>query len=606
MLKFFVNFILFIVKMAIYIVVGGIAIIYYIIKGIIKLIKHFKDKRNFDSYEHKNTNYKTSSRTNYNSVVNPTFTPKVDKKGDASYDYSDLSREYHYIKYDDYNSAKINNLITHKEKEITNIEKSNCKEYKNVNIKLYLNKNNKNLTSNDELKTKLLNIPPDECYLLVVDESDKYLILTDEADTFIYYPKIINKILNYCKDDSYFIIGHDNKEEYKYIFKDNQIFLEDYDKQKIKEEYSKLKNSILEATKLITRYTLKIKSNYNVVPYNNHSLEWDDLTKVINKLKSNKLPDITELPYLDEIDSILKSSLSKLKEEYDKYIPQEIINNKQDDKYYNLNIYISKYYSEIIKDDELNCKKIGLDDIDLCNIYTDDSANYIEILLSEYTAKDYSHLLKSLSEYCGNDMYALYNHKGITYKFTIEDSKCYINNYSYIEIKSKYDRLKNEIINIIDILNDKLTFIEGNYDYSILSENGDFDDYEELANILRDNKEISIFELPYMEEATSNLKILEEKVNKIYVVERNQGLHNFYYEEKINNKEDEKSDIKSTKKEVKPKKKELTETERRFEKEADYFGLTKREREICRLENMTPEEFDEAEDSIDTFRDDEL
>lgn len=203
-------------------------------------------------------------------------------------------------------------------------------------------------------------------------------------------------------------------------------------------------------------------------------------------------------------------------------------------------------------------------------------------------------------------MYALYNHKGITYKFTIEDSKCYINNYSYIEIKDKYDRLKNEIINIIDILNDKLTFIEGNYDYSILSENGDFDDYEELANTLRDNKEISIFELPYMEEATSNLKILEEKVNKIYVVERNQGLHNFYYEEKINNKEDEKSDIKSTKKEVKPKKKELTETERRFEKEADYFGLTKREREICRLENMTPEEFDEAEDSIDTFRDDEL
>ena len=604
MLEFFVNFILFIFKIMLYIVVGGIAIIYYIIKGIIKLIKRSKDKRSFNSYEHESANSQTS--TNYNSVVNPTFTPKVDKKGDASYDYSDLSREYHYIKYDDYNSAKINNLITHKEKEITNIEKSNYKEYKNVNIKLYLNKNNKNLTSNDELKTKLLNISPDECFLLVVDESDKYLILTDEADTFIYYPKIINKILNYCKDDSYFIIGHDNKEEYKYIFKDNQILLKDYDEQKLKEEYLKLKNSILETTKLITKYTLKIKSDYNVIPYNNHSLEWDDLTKVINKLKSNKLSNITELPYLNEIDSILKSSLPKLKEEYDKYIPQEITNSKQEDKYYNLNIYISKYYSEIIKDDELNCKKIGLDNIDLCDIYADDSANYIEISLSEYTAKDYSHLLKSLSEYCGNDMYAIYNHKDITYKFTIEDSKCYINNYSYIETKAKYDRLKNEIINIIDILNDKLTFIEGNYDYNILSENGDFDDYEELANTLRDNKEVSIFELPYMEEATSNLKILETKVNKIYVAERNQGLHDFYYEEKINDEEDEKPDIKPSKKEVKPKKKELTEAEKRFEKEADYFGLTKREREICKLENMTPEEFDEAEDGIDPLRDDEL
>ena len=34
--------------------------------------------------------------------------------------------------------------------------------------------------------------------------------------------------------------------------------------------------------------------------------------------------------------------------------------------------------------------------------------------------------------------------------------------------------------------------------------------------------------------------------------------------------------------------------------------LTKREREICKLENMTPEEFDEAEDGIDQLRDDEL
>ena len=177
MLEFFVNFILFIFKIMLYIVVGGIAIIYYIIKGIIKLIKRSKDKRSFNSYEHESANSQTS--TNYNSVVNPTFTPKVDKKGDASYDYSDLSREYHYIKYDDYNSAKINNLITHKEKEITSIEKSNYKEYKNVNIKLYLNKNNKNLTSNDELKTKLLNISSDECFLLVIDESDKYLIRTE-------------------------------------------------------------------------------------------------------------------------------------------------------------------------------------------------------------------------------------------------------------------------------------------------------------------------------------------------------------------------------------------------------------------------------------------
>lgn len=602
MLEFFINFIILMIKIMFYVAIFGLIIIYYIIKGIIKLIKRFKRKRSVNSYEHKKTNYNSS----YSGVINPTFTPKVDKKGDAYYDYSDLFREYHYIKYDDNNSAKINNLITHKEKEITISEESILKEYNDVNIKLYLNKNNKNLISNNELKNKLLNISPDECYLLIVDESDKYLILTDEPDTFIYYPKIINKILNYCKDDSYFIIAHDDKEEYKYIFKDNQILLEGYDKSKIKEEYTKLKNSILEITKLITRYTLKMKSNYDIVPYSNHYLEWDDLIKTVNKLKEDKLPEITEFPYLNEIDNILKYSLPKIKEEYNKYIPQEIINNSQEDKYYNLNIYISKYYQEIIKDDELNCKKIGLDNTNLYDIYVDNSANYIEISLSEYTAKDYGCLLKKLFEYCGSDMYAIYNHKDITYKFTIDNSKCYINNYSYAEIKTKYDRLKNEVINIIDITSDKLTFIEDNYDYQILSENGDFDDYEELADNLRDNNEVSIFELPYMEEATSNLKILETKINKIYVAQRNQGLHNFYYEENTYDEEEKKQDVKLPKKEAKPKKKELTEAEKRFEKEADYYGLTKREREICKLENMTPEEFVEAEESIDPLRDDEL
>ena len=68
MLEFFVNLILFIVKMMLYILVGGIAIIYYIIKGIIKLIKRSKDKRSFDSYEHKSANSQTS--TNYNTHTN--------------------------------------------------------------------------------------------------------------------------------------------------------------------------------------------------------------------------------------------------------------------------------------------------------------------------------------------------------------------------------------------------------------------------------------------------------------------------------------------------------------------------------------------------------
>ena len=67
MLEFFVNFILFIFKIMLYIVVGGIAIIYYIIKGIIKLIKRSKDKRSFNSYEHESANSQTS--TNYNSVI---------------------------------------------------------------------------------------------------------------------------------------------------------------------------------------------------------------------------------------------------------------------------------------------------------------------------------------------------------------------------------------------------------------------------------------------------------------------------------------------------------------------------------------------------------
>ncbi len=347
-----------------------------------------------------------------------------------------------------------------------------------------------------------------------------------------------------------------------------------------------------------------MKSNYNKVPYNNHTLEWDDLKEVIKKLKSKKAIDITELPYLSEVNSFLKYSLPKIKEDYDKYIPKEITSKKENTNY-NLDIYISNYYSELVEENELNCKIIGLEDSNLGNIYTEYSDNYIEISLSEDTTEDYSDLLKSLFEYCGSDIYAIYNHKDTTYKFTINNSKCCINNYSDKEIKNKYNSLKNEVINMIDILGEKLIFIEKGYDYEFLDETGSFYDYEILADKLRDSEEVSIFELPFMEEAASNLKKLEPKVNRIYVPEKNQGLHDFYYEEP-NYIEEEPKKVKPINKKEKTKKKELSESEKRFEKEADYFGLTKREREICKLENMTPEEFVEAEEAIDPLRDDEL
>ena len=591
MLNFFINIITLMIKLMFYMAIFGLIIIYFIIKGIINLIKYLKNKRS-----NKKNKYK-STTNNYESVINPDFKPKVDKKGNAFYDYNDLAREYQYVKYDDYNSAKINNTIITKDKEIINNEESNTKEYNQVFIKLYLNKNNENIITNNKLNTNLLKISNYECDLSVKEITSKYILLTDKNDTFMYYHKIINKVLNYCKDDSYFIVGH-NQEEYKFIYRNNQISLEGLNEN---EEYIKLKTSILTTYKTITRYTLNMKSKYNELPYCKHSIEWDDLTKIINKLKNDKLSEVEKLPYLNEIDNILRSSLSKLKEEYNKYIPKNIKETKEDDNY-NLDIYISKYYQEIIKDNDLCYKKVGLDNIDLYSLYADDTANYIEISISEDTCKDYSCLLKGLFEYCGGDMYAVYNYKDISYKFTLDNSKCYINNYSYHEIKTKYDKLKNEIINIVDILDDKLIFIEGDYDYQILYENGDFDEYRELATNLRETKEMSIFEIPYLEEATSNLKKMETEINKIYVPKRNQGLHDFYYEE-IPYKEEQ--EIKPAKKEEKPKKKELSEEEKRFEKEADYYNLTKREREICKLENMTPEEFVEAEEDMDQFRDDE-
>lgn len=595
MLKLLINFIILMIKIMFYVAIFGLVIIYYIIKGIINLVKYLKNKRNNKTYKYKSTT------NNYESIINPDFKPKIDKKGNALYDYSDLAREYQYIKYDDYNSAKINNIIITKDKETINNYDYNTKEYNQVFIKLYLNKNNENIITNNKLNTNLLKISNYECDLSVKEITSKYILLTDKNDTFKYYSKVINKILNYCKDDSYFIVEHD-QEEYKFIYRNNQISLEGLNEN---EEYEKLKTSILTIYKTIASYTLKMKSDYNELPYCKHYIEWDELIKIINKLKNNKLSEVENIPYLYEIDNILKYSLQGIIEEYNKYTPQNIKETKEDNNY-NLDIYISMYYQEIIKDNDLCYKKVGLDNLDLYSLYADDTANYIEISISEDTCKDYSRLLTKMFEYCGDDMYVVYHYKDISYKFTINNSKCYINEYSYNEIKSKYDKLKNEIINIVDILNDKLIFIDGDYNNQILYENGDFDEYEELADELKNTKEMSIFEIPYLEEATSNLKMLESKINKIYVSKRNQGLHDFYYEE-INNEEEEKlPNIKPVKKEEKSRKKELSEEEKRFEKEADYYNLTKREREICKLENMTPEEFVEAEEDMDQFRDDEL
>lgn len=126
------------------------------------------------------------------------------------------------------------------------------KIYKEVYIKVYINKKFRELKKDDELNVEKLGtdwcaVPTmyyDEC-----TEAPGFNVFEATESILEQFSLLLTKLHNYCGDKFYATIGHEqNKIEYKITIKNNTVFINAMNQKTLKPYYNKLKNSIIDYT----------------------------------------------------------------------------------------------------------------------------------------------------------------------------------------------------------------------------------------------------------------------------------------------------------------------------------------------------------------------
>ena len=220
--------------------------------------------------------------------------------------------------YQDYNKKAINNT-TNITKE-TNNNITNSYSY----LKIYINKKYKELIKDNEFNYKLLEIESyDMPYIYYDDTADikGYNLFEAEESSSEKYGNLLEKIYLLCKSDFYATIGYKEKEiTYKIKIQDNKIYINDNDEIKIKNKYNNLKNKIISFSEILSEYYLNTNNTvlyYSIIP--NNDIDCDNIIDLSDKLKGNNNILLFEIPYMEEISSIIDIIKPKIIKEIEKY-----------------------------------------------------------------------------------------------------------------------------------------------------------------------------------------------------------------------------------------------------------------------------------------------
>ena len=269
-----------------------------------------------------------------------------------------------------------------------------------------------------------------------------------------------------------------------------------------------------------------------------------------------------------------------------------------------LKIYIKKKYKELLKKDTINLELLNINSYDAPMILYeeyDEISNYYVFEAWESSSEKYGNLLEKLYQYCNDDFYATisYDDKYINYKFTSINNIIYLNNKNITELTDHYQSLKHKINTFSDKLYEYFNYIEDQdfYDKVVPNDELDCDSISILSDKLNKTTSILIYEIPYLEEISTIIDIIEPKIIKEYEIGYKRVMDSLPDIEIIDEPDEESFVEKEYKKE-----KELSWEEEKFEREADLWGLSEEDRRIAKEERMTPAEFIEAEE----YDDDEL
>lgn len=366
-------------------------------------------------------------------------------------------------------------------------------------------------------------------------------------------------------------------------------------------------NNINEITKKCTNTINKITENYS-----------NNINKTIEKYNTNSNTIINNYNNkMSEIKNNITGNMSKIKENIENQVPRrktslisntnileaningisnenmkQCINTNNGMVY--LHIYIKKKYKWLRKKDELNKDILQIKSPFVPDVYLEDDTDafYYEYETEDCTSQYFEELLEKLFNHCKDDVYITLGYKtleDIKYKFIYQNGKPTIENADENIIKKKWYAIKEYLQEAYDEMEEHLlvNIKDKNFVHKQIGNlNFTYDDISDLIKEL-ETRDISIFRFSYLEEVYQIVKEVRNKVvkqGKKDETEEQAWISDFFapanpepiYEE--------------SEKESKPK---YTKEDRKFDELADFWGLSKKERQELKEQGISMEEFDE-------------
>lgn len=271
---------------------------------------------------------------------------------------------------------------------------------------------------------------------------------------------------------------------------------------------------------------------------------------------------------------------------------------------YHIEFYVNKKYKFLLNKDKMNYKVLGLENSSEYDVWLVDKEG------NEYYFEDdtdslecYGELFLKLFRYCNNEIrIVISSDKKILYEFVRNGNKILLNGYGDTSIRNMYNRYISFIRDFYEKIDDP-TVSDCNSIWKVFDDIGlDSDEFCRIIDKVDNERDINIYEMPYIKELWLLTKELTPIVDKeISLMDKEirdvfgDGEYHVVREEVM------PKNVKKEKKKEKTKK--LSWKEEEFEREAKLWGLSEEDKQIAKAEGFTPADFVEAEERMDDILD---
>lgn len=271
---------------------------------------------------------------------------------------------------------------------------------------------------------------------------------------------------------------------------------------------------------------------------------------------------------------------------------------------YHIEFYVNKKYRFLLNKDKMNYKVLGLENSSEYDVWLVDKEG------NEYYFEDdtdslecYGELFLKLFRYCNNEIrIVISSDKKILYEFVRNGNKILLNGYGDTSIRNMYNRYISFIRDFYEKIDDP-TVSDCNSIWKVFDDIGlDSDEFCRIIDKVDNERDINIYEMPYIKELWLLAKELTSIVDKeISLMDKEirdvfgDGEYHVVREEVM------PKNVKKEKKKEKTKK--LSWKEEEFEREAKLWGLSEEDKQIAKAEGFTPADFVEAEERMDDILD---